>query len=309
MERTIRLADDLAVVRLGLGAMPLCGPGAWGEPPDRSGALAVLRRAVELGIGLIDTADAYGPGSNERLVAEALHPYPQGVVIATKGGQLRPAPGEWRADGRPEHLRRACEASLRRLRLERIDLYQLHTIDPQVPLEESVGALARLREEGKIRCIGLCNVSVAQLRRARAVAPIATVQNRYNLFDRVDPELLALCERDAIPLICWFPLANGELSAGAGALRRIARSRGVSPAQVALAWLLARSPVTLPIPGTRSLTHLEEDVGAMGIVLSEMEMAILERQRRSPGARLRRLARGAVRHRRGLARRLRARLG
>src|SRR5579875_1603164 len=308
MGRAVRLGADLEVGRLGLGAMQLCGPGAWGDPSDRPRALAVLRRAVELGIGLIDTADAYGPGSNERLIAEALHPYPSGVVIATKGGQLRPAPGEWRADGRTEHLRRACEASLRRLRLERIDLYQLHAVDPRVPLEESVGTLARLREEGKIRHLGLCNVGADQLRRARAVAPIAAVQRRYNLFDRVEPELLALCEREAIPLICWFPLANGELGAGPGALRRIARSRGLSPAQVALAWLLSRSPVTLPIPGTGSLAHLEQNARAMEVVLSEAEMAALERQRRPLEAELRRLARGAARRGRGLARRLRSRL-
>jgi len=307
VDRVIRLAADLEVGRLGFGAMQLCGPGVWGDPPDRSRARAVLRRAVELGVGLIDTADAYGPESNERLIAEALHPYPPGLVIATKGGQLRPGPGEWSVDGRPQHLRRACEASLRRLHLERIDLYQLHAPDPRVPLEESVGALERLREEGKIRLLGLCNVDAAQLRRARAVAPIAAVQNRFNLFDRVEPELLALCEREAIPLLCWFPLANGELGTGAGALGRIARSRGLAPAQVALAWLLARSPVTLPIPGTGSPAHLEQNLEALDVSLDRAEMAALEDQRRPLGARLRRLARGGARRSRHLARALRSR--
>jgi pyridoxine 4-dehydrogenase len=309
MDRTLRLAADLEVGRLGFGAMQLCGPGGWGDPPDRPGALALLRRAVELGVGLIDTADAYGPESNERLIAEALHPYPPGLVVATKGGQRRLGPGAWSADGRPEHLRRACEASLRRLRRERIDLYQLHAVDPEVPLEESVGALDRLRQEGKVRLLGLCNVDAGQLRRARAVAPIATVQNRYNLFDRVDPELLALCERERIALICWFPLADGELRRGTGALGRIARDRGLAPAQVALAWLLARSPVTLPIPGTRSPAHLEQNLGALEVGLSRTEMAALEAQRRPAVARLRRLARGGARRGRRLARGLRARIG
>ena len=237
---------DLEVGRLGFGAMRLCGPGIWGEPADPENALRVLRRAVELGIALIDTSDAYGPEVNERQIAEALHPYPEGLVIATKGGFLRPGPGRWSPDGRPEHLREACEASLRRLRLERIDVYQLHTPDPAVPLAESVGALKELRDEGKIRHVGLSNVSLAQLEEAERIVPIVSVQNRYNVADREDEDVLEACEARGIPFLPWAPLGSGSLEPGR-----------------ALPFLLERSPVILPIPGTSSVEHLEENVRAV----------------------------------------------
>ncbi|MGZ4281625.1 MAG: aldo/keto reductase [Gaiellaceae bacterium] len=237
---------DLEVGRLGFGAMRLCGPGVWGAPADPGNALRVLRRAVELGIALIDTSDAYGPEVNERQIAEALHPYPEGLVIATKGGFLRPGPGRWSPDGRPGHLREACEGSLRRLRLERIDVYQLHTPDPAVPLAESVGALRELRDEGKIRHVGLSNVSVAQLEEAERIVPIVSVQNRYNVDDREDEDVLEACEARGIPFLPWGPLGSGSLD----------------PVR-ALRFLLERSPVILPIPGTSSVEHLEENVRAV----------------------------------------------
>ena len=237
---------DLEVGRLGFGAMRLCGPGVWGAPADPENALRVLRRAVELGIALIDTSDAYGPEVNERQIAEALHPYPEGLVIATKGGFLRPGPGRWSPDGRPGHLREACEGSLRRLRLERIDVYQLHTPDPAVPLAESVGALRELRDEGKIRHVGLSNVSVAQLEEAGRIVPIVSVQNRYNVDDREDEDVLEACEARGIPFLPWGPLGSGSLD----------------PVR-ALRFLLERSPVILPIPGTSSVEHLEENVRAV----------------------------------------------
>ncbi|HVN61759.1 MAG TPA: aldo/keto reductase [Gaiellaceae bacterium] len=237
---------DLEVGRLGFGAMRLCGPGIWGEPADPENALRVLRRAVELGIALIDTSDAYGPEVNERQIAEALHPYPEGLVIATKGGFLRPGPGRWSADGRPEHLREACEGSLRRLRLERIDVYQLHTPDPAVPLAESVGALGELRDEGKIRHVGLSNVSVGQLEEAERIVPVVSVQNRYSVADREGEDVLGACEARGIPFLPWGPLGSGSLD----------------PVR-ALRFLLERSPVILPIPGTSSVEHLEENVRAV----------------------------------------------
>ncbi|HSK16266.1 MAG TPA: aldo/keto reductase [Gaiellaceae bacterium] len=275
MSGTFVLGGDLEVRRLGFGAMRLCGPGVTGWPEDRENALRVLRRAVELGANLIDTADSYGPEVNELQVAEALHPYPEGLVVATKGGLLRTGPGPWQRDGRPEHLRAACEGSLRRLRLERIDLYQLHRPDPEVPLEESVGELARLREEGKIRHVGLSNVDVEQVRRARSIVPIASVQNRFNLVERDAEDVLEACEAAGIAFFPWRPLAVGEVAHSGGDLDAIAHAHGAMPAQVALAWLLARSPVVCPIPGTASLRHLEENMAAAAIELTDEEREAL----------------------------------
>jgi len=272
---TFALGGELTVRRLGFGAMRLTGDGVWGEPADHAAALAVLRRAVELGINLIDTADSYGPEVSERLIAEALHPYPEDVVIATKGGLLRPGPGRWEPDCRPERLRDACEGSLRRLRLERIDLYQLHTVDPEVPLEESLGALIQLRDEGKIAHIGLSNVSVEQLERVLAMTEVASVQNRFNLVDRDSEDVLEACERHGIGFIPWFPLATGSLARPGGPLDQAAAHHEAAPAQVALAWLLARSAVMLPIPGTGSVEHLEENVAATGVRLGRDELAQL----------------------------------
>ena len=259
----ITIGGDLTVRRLGYGAMRITGEGIWGDPPDVESARRLLRRVVELGIDFIDTADSYGPGTSERLIAEALHPYPPGLVIATKGGIVRPGPGRWEPDGRPEHLRAACLASLARLRLERIDLYQFHLVDPAVPIEDSIGELARLRDEGKVRHIGVSNVNLHQLERARSVAPIASVQNRYNVADRGSDPVLAICERDGLAFIPWSPLTQSPKDAGAvrrAALERWARRREVSFAQAATAWLLARSEAMLPIPGTSSIVHLEDNV-------------------------------------------------
>ena len=266
---------DLRVRRLGFGAMRITGKGTWGPPPDREEALSVLRRAVELGIDLIDTADSYGPEVSEELIAEALHPYPDGLVIATKGGMTRTGPGEWPRDGRPEHLREACEGSLRRLRLDRIDLYQLHAPDPNVPYEESVGALRDLQAEGKVRHVGVSNVNVAQLRLARTIVPVISVQNRFNLADRGAEDVLGECESEGLAFIPWFPLSAGSLAEPGGAAAEIAERHGVSPAQVAIAWLLRRSPMMLPIPGTASVRHLEENVAAAGLELSEAEVEAL----------------------------------
>jgi len=259
----ITIGGDLTVRRLGYGAMRITGEGIWGDPPDVESARRLLRRVVELGIEFIDTADSYGPGTSERLIAEALHPYPPGLVIATKGGIVRPGPGRWEPDGRPEHLRAACLASLARLRLERIDLYQFHLVDPAVPIEDSIGELARLRDEGKVRHIGVSNVNLHQLERARSVAPIVSVQNRYNVADRGSDPVLAICERDGLAFIPWSPLTQSPKDAGAvrrAALERWARRREVSFAQAATAWLLARSEAMLPIPGTSSVVHLEDNV-------------------------------------------------
>jgi pyridoxine 4-dehydrogenase len=269
---TFVLGGELTVRRLGFGAMRLTGDGVWGEPADHEAALAVLRRAVELGINLIDTADSYGPEVSEELIAEALHPYPDDLVIATKGGLLRPGPRSWEPDGRPDHLREACEGSLRRLRLERIHLYQLHTVDPQVPLEESLGALTELRDQGKIAHIGLSNVAAEQLERALELTPVVSVQNRFNLVDRDSEPVLEACERRGIAFIPWFPLATGSLARPGGALERAAADHQAAPAQVALAWLLARSAVMLPIPGTGSVEHLEENVAAAGVRLEADEV-------------------------------------
>ena len=269
---TFALGGDLTVRRLGFGAMRLTGNGVWGEPSDHETALAVLRRAVELGINLIDTADSYGPEVSERLIAEALHPYPDDLVIATKGGLLRPGPGRWNPDCRPEHLREACEGSLRRLRLERIHVYQLHTVDHEVPLEESLGALIELRDEGKIAHIGISNVDVDQLERALEMTQVVSVQNRFNLVDRDSEPVLEACERRGIAFIPWFPLATGSLARPGSVLDRAAASHQAAPAQVALAWLLARSQVMLPIPGTGSVEHLEENVAAAGVRLDRDEV-------------------------------------
>lgn len=263
---------DLTVHRLGFGAMRITGEGVWGEPDDREEAKGVLRRAVELGVSLIDTADAYGPETSENLIREALHPYPDDLVIATKGGHTRPGPSEWEPDGRPEHLREACEGSLERLGLEAIDLYQLHTPDPDVPYAESVGALQRLQEEGKIREVGISNVDLDQLETARGIVDLATVQNRFNLEERSSSDVLDRCEALGIGFIPWFPLGSGDLSEGDGALGEIAARHGATPAQIAIAWLLHRSPVMLPIPGTSSVEHLEENVRAASIELSGDEV-------------------------------------
>ena len=269
---TFKIGGDLEVSRLGFGAMRVTGSGIWGPPDDPEEAKRLLGRVVELGIDLIDTADSYGPEVSESLIAEALHPYPDGLVIATKGGLRRTGPGEWPRDARPERLKECCEASLRRLRLERNDLYQLHSPDPEVPLEDSVGALRELQQEGKIRHIGVSNVSVEELERARSEADVVTVQNRYNLADRSSEDVLEACERDGIGFIPWFPLATGDLARPGGPLDDLAQAHDATPGQLALAWLLARSPVVLPIPGTASVEHLEENAAATGISLSLEEL-------------------------------------
>jgi aryl-alcohol dehydrogenase-like predicted oxidoreductase len=273
---TITLGGDLDVHRLGFGAMRITGSGVWGPPPDRDRALAVLRRAVELGVDLIDTADSYGPAVSEELIAEALHPYPDELVIATKGGLERGGPGQWSRNGHPDHLREACEASLRRLRVDRIDLHQLHAPDPEVPYEDSVGTLKALQDEGKIRHVGVSNVSLEQLEQARSIVDVVTVQNRFNLTDRSSADVLAVCERDGIGFFPWFPLAAGELAQPGGSVAEIAERHDATPGQVALAWLLQRSPVMLPIPGTGSVEHLEENLAAAHVVLSDDELATLE---------------------------------
>lgn len=269
---TFEIGDEKSVNRLGFGAMRLTGDGIWGEPRDPEECKRVLRRALELDVNLIDTADSYGPEVSERLIAEALHPYADDLLIATKGGFTRSGPNRWDADGRPQHLREACEGSLSRLQLERIGLYQLHRVDPEVPLEESLGTLIELRDEGKIAQIGLSNVSVDQLRRARELTPVVSVQNRYNLIDRSAEDVLEECEREGIGFIPWFPLSTGKLATRGGPLAQIAERHGATPAQIALAWLLQRSRVMLPIPGTASVKHLEENIGAAGIELSDDEV-------------------------------------
>jgi pyridoxine 4-dehydrogenase len=273
---TFSIGGDLEVRRLGFGAMRITGDGIWGPPDDPEGAKRLLRRVVELGVNLIDTADSYGPEVSENLIAEALHPYPEGLVIATKGGLRRTGPGQWPRDGRPERLKECCEASLRRLRVDRIDLYQLHSPDPRVPLEDSMGALKELQDEGKIRHVGVSNVSVEELERARAVVEVVTVQNRYNLTERHSESVLEACERDGLGFIPWFPLAIGELARRGGPLDDLARRHDAAPGQLALAWLLARSPVMLPIPGTASVKHLEENVAAQSIELAAEEVERLE---------------------------------
>jgi pyridoxine 4-dehydrogenase len=272
MTSTFKIGGDLEVRRLGFGAMRITGDGIWGPPDDPESAKRVLRRVLELGVNLIDTADSYGPEVSENLIAEALHPYPEGLVIATKGGLRRTGPGEWPEDGRPDRLRECCEGSLRRLRLDRIDLYQLHRPDPKVPLEDSLGALKELQAEGKIRHIGVSNVSAEQLERARAVVDVVTVQNRYNLVDRHSEDVLDACDAAGIGFIPWFPLATGNLARSGGPLDELARARDATPGQLAIAWLLARSPVVLPIPGTASEQHLEENVAAGELELEPQEL-------------------------------------
>ena len=267
---------DLTVHRLGFGAMRICSGYAWGMPKDRPAALQVLQRVVALGVNFIDTADSYGPEVSETLIAEALHPYPAGVVIATKGGYTRPNEGSWVANGRPDHLRKALEGSLKRLRLDCIDLYQFHTPDSRVPFADSVGALAEMQRAGKIRHIGLSSISVKQLDEARRIAPIVSVQNHYNYEDQGDDDVLAACERLGIAFIPWYPLGAGQ-SLKSAKLKKVALQHGATTAQVALAWLLARSPVMLPIPGTGKLAHLDENVGAVGLKLSTEEMTTVGR--------------------------------
>jgi pyridoxine 4-dehydrogenase len=273
-KQTITIGGDLTVHRMGFGAGRILGPNFYGEPDDPEAARAVLRRAVELGVDLVDTADSYGPEINERQIDDALFPYPPNLMIATKGGYTRPR-RSWVPEGRPEHLRAACEASLRRLRLERIDLYQLHAPDPDVPLEESVGALDELRTEGKIRHIGLSNVNTAELRDIRKIAPIASVQNEYNIAQRESDDVVDACEHAGIAFLAYFPIDAGSLSRGRGAVARVAQRHQVAPAQIALAWLLHRSPAIVPIPGTSSLRHLEENLGAAKISLSKEDLAEL----------------------------------
>ncbi|GAA4379020.1 aldo/keto reductase [Nocardioides caricicola] len=268
---TFAIAGDLPVVRLGYGAMQLTGPGIWGEPRDADEAIRVLRRAVELGITFIDTADSYGPEVSERLIREALHPYADGVVVATKAGLTRQGPDVWTQLGQPAYLRQQCEMSLRRLGLERIDLFQLHRIDANYPLEDQVGLLLELQQEGKIRHIGLSEVSVEEIEAARKIAPIATVQNLYNLAERRSEDVLEYCEREGIGFMPWFPLATGELSKEDGPLADAAREHGATPSQLALAWLLRRSPVMLPIPGTSRVAHLEQNTAAAEIELTDAE--------------------------------------
>lgn len=270
------IGNDLPVYRLGYGAMQLTGPGVWGDPPDRAEAIAVLRRAVQLGINLIDTADSYGPHVSEELIREALHPYPKGLVIATKAGLVRTGPSRWIPLGRPEYLRQACEMSLRRLRVERIDLFQLHRIDPKVPAEEQFGVLKDLQKEGKVRHVGLSEVNVAEIEAARRIVPIATVQNQYNLVYREYENVLDYCTRENIGFIPWFPLATGDLVKSRGPLTKVAKELGAHPAQVALAWLLKKSPVMLPIPGTSKVKHLEENTAAALLNLDDSMMAELE---------------------------------
>jgi pyridoxine 4-dehydrogenase len=275
------IGNDLRVARLGFGAMRITGKGIWGEPADRAEAIRVVRRAVELGINFIDTADSYGPYVSEEIIAEALHPYPADLVIATKGGFERPGPNQWVENGRPEHLRSACEGSLRRLRLNRIDLYQLHRIEPKVPAEDQLGTLKDLQAQGKIRHIGLSEVNVSQIQNAQAIVPIVSVQNRYSLSDRGSEDVLEYCEQKRIGFIPWFPLAAGQLSGGRSPVSRVAEQLKATPSQVALAWLLWRSPVMLPIPGTSSVKHLEENVEAAALKLDDSAMRDLTKTARA----------------------------
>jgi len=266
---TIDVGGDLTVNRLGFGAMRITGRGIWGEPPSRGQAIATLRRVVELGVNFIDTADSYGPSVSEELIAEALHPYPDDLVIATKGGLVRPAPNRWEADGHPEHLREVCEGSLRRLRLEQIPLYQFHRPDPAVPLAESVGALAELKKEGKIRHVGISNVSEAQLREAQRIVPIVSVQNRYNVADRRSQSMIDICEQEQLVFLPWAPIQETDKRV---AVAVAAERHGATEHQVVLAWLLAISPAILPIPGTGSAGHAEENIAAASLELSPQEI-------------------------------------
>jgi pyridoxine 4-dehydrogenase len=272
-----RIGGDLSVRRLGFGSMQLPGPGVWGPPRDHDEAVRVLRRAIELGVTLIDTADSYGPYVAEELIREALYPYPAELVIATKAGLVRTGPNRWHSLGRPEYLRQEAEMSLRRLGLDRIDLFQLHRIDPQVPMEDQLGVMVDLRREGKIRHIGLSEVSVEQIRAARRIAPVATVENLYNLSNRAAEPVLEFCQAEGLGFIPWFPIATGELARRGGRLDGLSKSLGATPAQLALAWLLHRSPVVLPIPGTSSVAHLEENIAAARIHFSDEQVNALTR--------------------------------
>ena len=270
-----KIGGDLSVNRLGFGAMRITGEGIWGWPKDRAAALKVLKRAVELGVNLIDTADAYGPETSELLIAEALHPYPKRLVIATKGGLTRPGPGNWVPDGRPEYLKQCVDKSLKRLKLERIDLYQLHRIDSKVPAEDSLGALKEMRDAGKIRHVGLSEVGPAEIERARKIVPIATIQNRYNVDDRKWENALKYCEKEGLGVMPWAPVGGGR-SNMSGAVETVAKELNASVYQVAIAWLLQKSPVMLPIPGTSSAKHVEENVAAGKLRLTEAQMKALE---------------------------------
>jgi pyridoxine 4-dehydrogenase len=272
MAGTIDVGGDLTVNRLGFGAMRITGDGIWGEPADRDEAMAVLRRAIELGVNFIDTADSYGPHVSEELISETLYPYPDDLVIATKGGLERPGPGQWPANGRPEHLIEACEGSLRRLKLDQIPLYQFHRPDPAVPLEDSISALVALKEQGKIRHIGLSNVNEDQLRRAQQLVPIVSIQNRYNVEDRQSESLIDLCEQEQMVFLPWAPIQNVGRNP---IVQEIAQRYGATPRQIVLSWLLARSPSILPIPGTGSVSHLDDNVAAVAIKLTPTDVASL----------------------------------
>lgn len=282
------IGGDLPVYRLGYGAMRITGEGIWGPPADKQAAIAVLRRTLDLGINLIDTADSYGPEVSESLIAEALYPYPKGLVIATKGGLLRTGPGQWPMDGRPEHLRQALEGSLKRLRLDRIDVYQFHRPDPKVPFEDSMGALAKFQQEGKIRHVGVSNVTLEQLAQAQKIVPIVTVQNQYNLVDRASEQMTVeqseqmvdTCERQGIGFFPWNPLSTGDLARPGSILDGLAKKYEARPSQIALAWLLQRSSTILPIPGTASIKHLEENVQGARIKLSAEEVDELTRSKK-----------------------------
>jgi pyridoxine 4-dehydrogenase len=279
MPSTFLLGGDLEVFRLGFGSMRIVGPGVWGppaQPPGASGVRDLLRHVLERDVNLIDTADSYGPDVSEQLIAEALRPYPENLVIATKGGFERPGPGQWEPNGRPDRLKRCCEASLLRLKLERIDLYQLHTVDPKVPIEDSVAALAELQEEEKIRHIGLSNVTVEEIERAQQIVTVVSVQNQYNVANRASEDVLRFCEENEIAFLPYFPLAVGELAESGTALAEIAESHGATPAQVALAWLLQHSPVMLPIPGTSSIAHFDENREAAELELEEDELEAID---------------------------------
>jgi len=278
MSSTFVIGGDLEVNRLGFGTMRLTGEGIWGEPANRKEALAVLHRSLELGVNLLDTADSYGPEVAERLIAEALYPYPKGLVIATKAGFQRPGPNRWVEDGRPQHLREAVAGSLQRLRLERIDLLQLHRIDPKVPVDDQIGTLVDLQKEGKIKHIGLSEVSVEQIKAVQRITTVVSVQNRYNLVDRKSEDVLDYCTDENLGFIPWFPLATGSLAKPGGPLARAAERLHATPAQIAIAWLLEKSPVMLPIPGTSSVAHLEENMKGEGIELDDATMESLEGQ-------------------------------
>jgi pyridoxine 4-dehydrogenase len=274
---TFTFGGVMTVNRLGFGAMRITGPGVWGDPKDPAEARRVLKRAVELGVNLIDTSDAYGPDVSENLIAEALYPYPEDLVIATKGGLTRQGPDVWKPVGRPEYLQQCVEMSLRRLKLEAIDLYQLHRIDPQVPAEDTLGALKEMQQAGKIRHIGLSEVSVKEIEHAKSIVEIVSIQNLYNLTNRQSEEALDYCDKNGLGFIPWFPIASGELAKPGGVLDQIAKQHDATVAQVALAWLLRRSPVMLPIPGTSSVGHLEENVAAAGVTLSDEEFETLSK--------------------------------